>query len=261
MEALDTAKEVGLLAAAKAGECILRGYDSALDVRSKGDPADRVTQFDIEAQDAIVSIITSHFPDHGFLGEEDLTKEGSGEGARYKWVIDPIDGTSNFIQRLPHVGVSIALEIDGVSSLGVLHFPVLRETYVAVRGKGAFLNDKRIFVEDRTSLSASVIGEIFSDRKHRGKQVTYPPVLAFRKYGSAVTSLAYVASGRIHAAALQCYRWDIAAAEVIIAEAGGAMTWEYDDPDDPRSSLACFASAPGIHDEFIEVARREFDVE
>lgn len=255
----DQALTVAIAAAQKAGKCITDGIDQMHDIQTKSDPVDRLTETDLEAQKVIVSDIEASFPDHGFLAEEDFTREGTGEGAAYRWVIDPVDGTSNFIQRLPFVGVSIALQENGESVVGVLHFPLLGTTYTAIKGDGALRDGKKVHVRDCSEMSKAFIAEIFSDRMHRGKDVLFPPCLAYRKFGSAVTSLGFLADGSVDGTALRCCRWDIAAAEVIIPEAGGKMTWQYDDPNDDRSVLTCIASTPGIHDAFVEIAMSQYD--
>ena len=254
---LKQAQRVAIEAAKAAGQRILAGYEEELTVTIKSDAADKVTQVDIEAQDLIVQHITTQYPEHGVMGEEDLH---TGKDAEYRWVIDPLDGTSNYTRRLPHVGVSIALQKEGESIVGVLYFPVYDHTYSAVKGGGAFLNGKAIHVSPCEQMRDAYIAEIFSDRKCRGKTVAYPPCTAYRKFGSAVTSCAYVAAGHVHATALQCHLWDIAAAEVIIREAGGKTEWELSNPDDERGSLTFFAASPGIFDEFKAFAETQYGV-
>jgi myo-inositol-1(or 4)-monophosphatase len=253
---LPSALRAATIAAQHAGEIIRGGYDEVLSVTVKGDPADRVTQFDHQAQSAIASLLQQAHPHIPMMGEEDT--EAFNDADVY-WVVDPLDGTSNFIQRLPHVGVSIGLRVHGQSVLGVLHFPILGTTYTAIAGQGAHRNGVPIQVQQRESLAAATVAEIFSDRQCRGKDVGYPPALMFRKFGSAVTSLAYLAQGSIHAMALECYLWDIAAGEVIIREAGGRVEWSFLHPEDGlRSPVQFFAATPGIFEEFASVAHREF---
>lgn len=256
MTDLHIALETAVSAAKQAGERIRRGYNEDVSIEVKSDPVDRVTQVDKEAQALIVDTIKASFPDHGFLGEEDLLQ---GDQSK-RWIIDPMDGTSNFIQGLPHVGVSIGFEEDGEVQVGVLYFPVYDDLYTAVKGEGAKCNGLAIHIRDCETMADAVIAEIYSDRTHRGKEVVFPPCLAFRKFGSAITSLAYLAHGRIDGAALRCCRWDIAAAEVIVAEAGGKLSWQYDQDDgDQRGVLTCIASGEGIESEFTEFVHSVYE--
>ncbi len=244
-------------AAKAAGKRIEQGYEEVHHITVKGDKADRVTQVDIEAQNIIEQHLAAIFPECAFFGEEDEQEETP--DSEWRWVVDPLDGTSNFIQGLPHVGVSIALEYQREPVLGVVHFPLLRETYTAVRDQGAFCNGNPIQVQHCNTMANAVIAEIYSDRVHRGRSVSYPPSLTYRKFGSAITSLAYVAKGSIQGTALRCCRWDIAAAVPIIREAGGSITWEEDDPENERGTLTCIAAVPGIMEEFTTFVQAEYD--
>ena len=242
---LNVAQQTALKAATKAGERIYEGFEQDHTITVKGDPVDRVTEVDTDAQTIIVETIESAFPDHGFLGEEDLTRNGN--NTVYRWVIDPIDGTSNFIQGLPHCGTSIALEENGEPILGVLHLPMLGTTYSAVKGEGAYCNGKKIRVRECSDMSKAVIAEIFSDRTHRGQMVEFPPCLAYRKFGSAISSLAYLAAGKIDGTDLLCYRCDIAAASIIVREAGAKLEWQYlHDDGNERGPLHCVAANQAI---------------
>jgi len=189
-------------AARAAGDRILRGYAEDLAIAVKSDPADRVTQVDREAQAIIAGVLGSAFPEIPVLGEED-SRAGKADRAERRWIVDPLDGTTNFIQRLPHVGVSIALEQGGEPVAGVLYFPAFDRLYAATRGGGVLCNGARIRVRNVGRLQDAVVAEVYSDRLHRGKEVVFPPCLAYRKYGSAVTSLAYLAEGAVDAVGLE----------------------------------------------------------
>lgn len=249
----DEALTVAKRAALKAGDRILKGFGEDLHIDVKGDPVDRVTQVDKECQDIIVDTIRSKFPNHQFICEEDIIKPNEAKEAKEAneatWLIDPIDGTSNFIKRLPLCGTSIGLEIDGEAVVGVLYFPVFQWMYTAVKGGGAWRNGERIHASSCTQMKDAVVAECYSDRTHRGKKVTFPPVLAYRKFGSAITSLAFTADGRIDGTGLLSYPWDIAAARVIIPEAGGKLTWENVGAKNHRGAVRCTASCSGIHQE------------
>lgn len=245
LNALTVATELAI----KAGELINKGLLEGVQFTEKTDAADRLTTTDVACEGLIVQGIKQAFPSCGILGEESVTYMPEAE---YRFVVDPLDGTSNYTNGIPFCGTSIALEHNGASVMGILHFPALGQTYTAIKGKGAFCNGQPITVRPAATMQQAVLAELFSDRVHRGNNVPYPPSMAYRRFGSAITSLAYVASGRVHATALTCKRWDIAAAEVIITEAGGVMEYGYKDASDPRSTLQVIAVTPLLQTEFKE---------
>ncbi|MDD3897111.1 MAG: hypothetical protein PHU04_04755 [Candidatus Peribacteraceae bacterium] len=251
------ALSVAVQAAKEAGACITRGFNGTGGFSVKTDPADRVTATDIEAQEGIVRMLTEQFPECSILSEE---AEGGtiARSAEERFVIDPLDGTSNFTQKLPHVATSIALQQQGESVAGVLFFPVLNELYTAVQGQGAFLNGEPVQVQSCGSMRDAYIAEIFSDRMHRGAGVRYPPCTAYRKFGSAVTALAYLARGSVHAVALHCSLWDVAAADILIREAGGRIECSWNGEDHERGTLTCIAAVPGIFEEFKAYAETQY---
>jgi myo-inositol-1(or 4)-monophosphatase len=242
---------VATQASLKAGERITQGYEEKLEITTKSDKADRVTQVDTDAQNIIFEIIQKAFPDHAFLGEEENASQSDQE-SEYQWIIDPLDGTMNFTHRLPFTGVSMALRHNDETVLGVLNFPALGYMYTATKGGGAQKNGKPISVSGCKKFDDAMIAEIFSDRESRGKKVQYPHSAAFRKFGSAITSLAFVSDGSVDGTVLRCRLWDVAASEVIIQEAGGKVLIKFDDEGDVRGALTCIASTPEIHRELIE---------
>ncbi len=257
---LDRALSIASKAALKAGERIAEGLAGKMVYHTKTDRADRVTETDFEAQEIIQTMLEKEFPEIGFIGEEDPkfdTREGK-EGKKLsepdsslRWIVDPLDGTMNFTHRMPFCGVSIGLEQEGKIILGVIHFPVFGWTYAATKGGGAKKNGTPIHVSDCSKFEDAMIAELFSDREQRGTTVPYPPVAAFRKFGSAITSLAFLAEGMIDGTAIRCRPWDAAAGTIIIEEAGGIVTILKDDPKDPRTAITCVASTPKIHDDLI----------
>lgn len=244
---LENALVVATKLAKQAGELINSGLQNGVQFTKKTDVADRVTATDTACEALIVEGIKQAFPTCGILGEESASYNLEAE---YRFVIDPLDGTSNFTNGIPFCGTSIALERNGVSVMGVLHFPALGQTYTAIKGKGAYCNGQLIAVKPVATLQTAVVAELFSDRVHRGTTVPYPPSMAYRRFGSAITSLAYLASGRVHATALTCKRWDIAAAEVIIVEAGGLIEYGFKDASDMRSTLQVIAASPLLMPDF-----------
>lgn len=258
MENFATQTEAALRACKEAAICIMKGYaDADLVTGAKTDAADVYTPVDAQAQDIIRTVLREAFPNYGFLGEED--EGGLIPREEYYWVVDPLDGTSNYSHKLPHFGTSIALMKNGVSVMGVLHFPVSGDTYTAVEGGGAKKNGKPIRVRECDSIEKAVLAEMFSDRVHRGTNVLYPPGVAYRRFGSAVTSMAFLAEGKVHGVSLRCRLWDIAAVSLIVREAGALCVLQHDDPADMRSPLYFAAATPGIFKAFTDLIRASYN--
>jgi len=221
---------VGLLAARAAGNFIMRHFDRAesLKIEKKG-KSDFVTQVDRGAEAEIVKIIRKHYPHHAILGEEG---GASGPDAEVRWVIDPLDGTTNFLHALPHFAVSIGVEVRGRLEHGVVYGPATQDLYVASRGSGATLNNKRIRVSKVAQLEDALIGTGFPIRKPEVID-SYLPMMrrvaeetsGLRRAGAAALDLAYVAAGRLDGFfELNLKPWDIAAGIVLVQEAGGSVT-------------------------------------
>ncbi|HVE45006.1 MAG TPA: inositol monophosphatase family protein [Gammaproteobacteria bacterium] len=193
-------------------------------------PKDFVTEVDQRAEQEIIKIIHKAYPSHGILGEE--SGEQAGDNADYQWIIDPIDGTRNFIHGFPHFAVSIAFAHKNRMEHGVIYDPLRQELFVTSRGKGAYLNDRRIRVSQRKSLEECLLGTGFAYR-HTDKSATAPgKILAsllpicgdVRRGGAATLDLAYVACGRLDGFwELGLQPWDIAAGMLLVKEAGGMI--------------------------------------
>jgi myo-inositol-1(or 4)-monophosphatase len=192
---------------------------------------DFVTEVDRAAEEAIISILHGAYPSHGFLAEEATTKRPEAK-PEYLWIIDPIDGTTNFIHGFPQYAVSIALEHRGVLEHGVIYDPTNNELFTASRGRGAFLNDRRLRVSRRTRLDEALIGTGFPfravehlDHYMDGMRRVVLETAGVRRAGSAALDIAYVAAGRLdgfweyHLSA-----WDIAAGALLVVEAGGLVS-------------------------------------
>ncbi len=252
---IDYALRSAITAASAAADILVQGFDS-LDkqVRTKSHPNDRVTVYDRKAEEAIVSVIADAHPEDGILSEESATSEGTSGRC---WVIDPLDGTSNFIAGIPHFAVSIALLIEEKPVLGCVCDPVREETFTAVRGHGAYLNGQPIGVSRRTALDGAVIGIGLSYDPARRIELLrqLPPLLSqagvLRTLGSAALDLAYVAAGRFDAVwYLSLHTWDIAAAALLVEEAGGQVSdLRGAKLRDPDHGIA--ASNGRVHDRFI----------
>lgn len=218
-------------AARKAARALNRDFGEVenLQVSRKG-PADFVTAADRKAEEIIHEELARARPDYSFLMEE--SGKTDGRDLTHRWIVDPIDGTTNFMHGIPMFAISIALERDGDLVAGVIYNPASDELFTAERGKGAFMNDRRLRVAMRNDLGNAVIccGIPHMGRGDHGEfmrelAVIGPKVAGIRRTGSAALDLAWVAAGRFdgfweHGLSA----WDIAAGIVLVREAGGLVT-------------------------------------
>ncbi|WP_426414665.1 inositol monophosphatase family protein [Aestuariirhabdus sp. LZHN29] len=223
---------IALRAARKAGEIIVRASEDldTIQVREKG-THDYVTEVDRNAERAAIAILKKAYPDHGFLGEESGHQSGTGTGADYLWIIDPLDGTTNFIHGVPHYAVSIACQYRGRIEHAVVLDPVRREEFTASRGYGAQFNGKRMRVSKQKLLNEALIATGFpfkpSQMDHLDNYMAMFKSIAseaagIRRAGAASLDLAYVAAGRYEAFwEFGLNQWDISAGSLLIQEAGG----------------------------------------
>jgi myo-inositol-1(or 4)-monophosphatase len=248
--------------AAKAGAEILLKYWQhldRLDATLKG-RHDWVSKADRESEDAIVKLLGAAFPGDSFLGEE---SGASGSGGDRTWIIDPLDGTSNYLQHFPVWSVSIALQEKGEMTVGVVYEPLRENVFVAEKGSGAFLNGKRLSISTRESIEGSFLATGFPFRamEHVEKYVSiFRDVICVckgvRRPGSAALDLAYTAAGVFDGFfELHLAPWDVAAGAVLVREAGGVVSdfsggerfWE-------RGNI--IGAAPGVHRELLELIAR-----
>jgi myo-inositol-1(or 4)-monophosphatase len=218
-------------AARRAGGVINRGARDLdlLTVTTKG-PKDFVSEVDRAAEAAIVETLHATYPDHAILAEEGTAK-GANEAAEYVWIIDPLDGTTNFLHGFPQYCVSVALQHKGQITQGVIYDPVRNDLFTATRGRGAFLNDRRIRVSRRQHLKDCLIGTGFPYRDgenldtymHMMRAMTIEAA-GVRRPGAAALDLAYVASGYYDGFwEIGLNPWDVAAGSLLITEAGGLV--------------------------------------
>jgi myo-inositol-1(or 4)-monophosphatase len=259
-------------AAWKAGKFILAGsgsIDLNADVESKIGSRDIVTQVDKDCQNVIEETILSHFPDHKFLGEEDVPpgREASQKAIEklkeeaHLWIVDPVDGTTNFAHGMPLCGVIIAYASYGVVKFGMIYDPFRNETFVAWKGKGAYLNGQRLRCCNTNALSSSVVCtgsppnfESLSACM-RGMHLLSAQVRSMRVLGSACVHLAWLAAGRITGYfEADLNAWDLVAGALIVSEAGGKVTdvWGKEVELTTRNTVA---SNGIIHYELIEKLR------
>ena len=220
---------IAVRAARRAGSIINRAAldGGGLEVRAKQNN-DFVTRVDQAAEQSIIDVVRKAYPDHALLAEESGHSAGSAE---YQWIIDPLDGTTNFIHGFPQYCVSIAIRHRGALAHGVVYDPVRNELFTASKGRGAFLNDRRIRVSKCTRLGDALVGTGFPFREaarlelYVGQLETLMKASSgVRRAGAAALDLAYVACGRLDAFwEMGLSAWDMAAGALMILEAGGLV--------------------------------------
>jgi myo-inositol-1(or 4)-monophosphatase len=246
-------------AALAAGRTQRRYFRQPLDVVKKG-PIDLVTAADLEVERAFRALIPARFP-HVVLGEETAERAGT-SGARLRWIVDPVDGTTNFVHGLALFSVSIALEIDGRVDLGVVYDPMAGELFTAERGEGARLNGRRLAVSNRAAMIDALVctGFPYSHGGSRQQQVdVFAAFLeqsrAVRRLGSAAIDLCYVAAGRFDGFwEERLHPWDIAAGALVVTEAGGTVT-AYDGAPMALTQGQIVASNRVLHDSMLATIR------
>ncbi|TNH08550.1 inositol-1-monophosphatase [Testudinibacter sp. TR-2022] len=222
---------IAIRAARKAGNVIAKGYErpDSLETTTKR-ANDYVTNIDKEAEQAIIEVIKKSYPEHTIITEETGVIEG--ENKNVQWIIDPLDGTTNFIKSFPHFSVSIAIRENGRTEVGVVYDPIRNELFTAVRGEGAKLNETRLRVENKRELDGTVLatGFPFKAKQHMPTQLNIMQSLLenvadFRRSGSAALDLAYVAANRVDGYfEIGLKPWDCAAGDLIVREAGGIVS-------------------------------------
>jgi len=217
-------------AARAAGDIILRNIDKLdrLTIEVKADN-DFVTKVDRKAEEVILNTLQQAYPTHGIIAEESGTYN---EDSEYQWIIDPLDGTTNFLHGFPQYAVSIGLQHKGRMEVAVVFDPVKNELFTAARGDGAQLNGRRIRVTPRKGLANSLIGTGFPFKQPQyldtyldSFKAVHPKVAGIRRAGSAALDLAYVAAGRLDGFwEIGLQSWDMAAGVLLVREAGGIVT-------------------------------------
>ena len=242
---------IAVRAARSAGEIILRSADKAshLAVDSKG-KNDFATEIDRLAEKEIISIIKAAYPEHSILAEE----SGEHAGNDFVWIIDPLDGTTNFIHGFPQYAVSIALKYKDRIEIGVVYDPQRDELFTAKRGGGAMLNNRRLRVTGLTSMKGALIGTGFPFKvpQHLDAYLNMFRAITIdsagiRRAGSAALDLAYLAAGRLDAFwEIELKEWDMAAGILLVKEAGGVAT-DFSFNDNYLTSGNLIAGSPRMH--------------
>lgn len=274
-DVLDHVLETAIEASKQAGAIILGNAGGAEVMKCKANSRDLLTLIDPLCEKTIREIVLAAFPDHGFLGEEDVPpgKEASAAALDAKladesssdwlWIVDPIDGTSNFVHGMPLCMPSIAATYRGEVVVGVIFDPHREELFTAVKGRGAYMNGNRIQVGEQKVIGDAIVGmgsppgEESMNMSLKGIEALMPKVRTIRMLGSAAIMLAWVANGR-----LTCYweydlsSWDIAAGALLVTEAGGRFTDLTGVNYSLRTRKIC-ASNGNVHDEVIGILRDE----
>ncbi len=246
-------------AAEKAARALVHDFGEVeqLQVSRKG-PADFVSAADRNAEEIIKAELAKARPGYGFLGEE--SGEISGDQAGRRWIVDPLDGTTNFLHGIPHWSISIALEAEGEIVAGVVYDPVKNEMFSAEKGGGAWLNNRRLRVSSRSAIGDALIVTGITPKSEPELFVAQVGALlrqsvALRRFGSAALDLSYVAAGRFEGYwEMAINAWDVAAGVLLVGEAGGFA----DDMQGGRNPVhggSIFASNAALHASLAELLR------
>ncbi len=245
-------------AARRAGRALARDFGevSELQVSKKG-AADYVTAADLKAEETLRELLLKSRPGYSFLGEERGLVEGSDK--THTWIVDPLDGTTNFLHAMPHFAINIALQREGLIVAGVTLNPANGDLFWAERGRGAFMNDKRLRVSARTRFEEAVFGTGIPFKGHgqhgrflKELHQVAQNVSGVRRFGSAALDLAWVAAGRFDGFwERDLGPWDMAAGVLMVSEAGGSVT-DADGGPDPLATGSVCASNPALHGLLLE---------
>jgi myo-inositol-1(or 4)-monophosphatase len=246
-------------AAARAGGQELRAWQGRFQTREKG-ACDLVTDADLASQDAIRRVISARFPGHAFLGEEQTAEFVHGNADQPIWIVDPLDGTTNYVHGYPNYAVSVAIACGSDVLAGVIYDPVCEQCFSAAAGRGAWCNGHPLKTSCVTSAAESLVAVSLPARVPRDS----PDLLDFieavqvcqavRRSGSAALNLAHVAAGCLDAFwATHIHPWDVAAGVILIREAGGTLTARNGKPFDLWRPHFLAAAGPQLHRELLEV--------
>lgn len=248
--------------AARRGAAVLEDWRRRFQVREKG-RFDLVTDADLASQRAIQGFLQGRFPDHGFLGEEEKAGHDSRPGlmAPPTWIVDPLDGTTNYVHDCPLYCVSIGLQVAGELVVGVVLDPSRNELFSAGKGLGSWLNGQRLQTSAAETLDQALVATGFPpDLKGQEKSLDYWRYFSFRtrslrRTGSTALNLAYVAAGRFDGFyAFDNHVWDVAGGTVLVREAGGQITNVDGTPYDPFTADALASNGP-LHPEMVKALR------
>jgi len=253
---------IAVRAARAAGDIIVRNMDriDRLKVVTKQNN-DFVSNVDHMAEEVIIATIKEAYPDHGILAEESGTQA---EDSEYQWIIDPLDGTTNYLHGFPQFAVSIALKYKNRLVVGVIYDPVAQELFVASRGNGATLNDKKIRVTNHKGLHNALLGtgfpyydQSYLDTYLETMKEFIQKTAGLRRPGSAALDLAWLAAGRIDGFwEFNLKAWDIAAGALIVREAGGIVS-DFENKEGYLENGDIIAAAPKVFPEMIKIIQEK----
>jgi myo-inositol-1(or 4)-monophosphatase len=258
---LDTIERVALEAHRQGGRVLRRYFRRLETIEHKGeDYANLITVADRKSEDTIMATIREHFPDHDILAEETGENEAAGDGPDIRWIIDPLDGTTNYSHGLPVYSISIAVEVEGEVLYGSVSNPQLKELFTARKGGGAFHNGKPIHVSSNDSLKTSLIitGFPYDRRERADRYLAFWRAIMMRSHGlrrmgSAALDMSYVAAGVFEAYYEESLNpWDWAAGDLIVREAGGRVT-DFAGAPFQIDMNQCVASNGLVHDEMLAI--------
>lgn len=247
---------VAIEAAKKAGEILCKGFGTHYQISLKPGNMNFVTEYDIAAEKAIIEHIHQYYPTHGILAEESGASDMTGD---YLWIIDPLDGTTNFAHHIPVFSISIGVMGPNGMHAGVIYQPITQELFVAENGAGAYMNELPVQVSKTVDLTKALTATTFPPDVHdnpKGCIYHFNDILkegtTIRNFGSAALHLAYVASGRMDAYwSVFLYPWDVAAGILLIKEAGGQVTTYENNLFLPLSNDSLVASNAAIHSQIL----------
>ncbi|NEY70392.1 inositol monophosphatase family protein [Bacillus mesophilus] len=251
----------------EAGALIRESFSTELMIQSKSTPNDLVTNMDQETEKYFINKITSTFPEHRILGEEGFGDQVTSlEGV--VWIIDPIDGTMNFVHQQRNFAISIGIFEDGIGQIGLIYDVVSDELYHAVKGQGAYFNEKRLPELETVEIEKAIVGintTWVTENKRIDHSILTPlvkKVRGTRSYGSAAIELAYVAAGRLDMyITMRLSPWDFAAGLILIEEVGGKVTTIEGKPLNLVEQNSVFACNASLHDHVIENYIKQEDLE
>lgn len=256
---------IGVKAARNSSKVILRSVDRVYELKiSEKERNDFVTQVDKDTEREIINTILQSYPDHSFLGEETgLT----GKNPDFQWIIDPLDGTNNYIHGFPQFAISIAFKNKGRIEQGIIYDPMRDELFTASRGEGAKLNKHRMRVSQCEKLEKALVGTGFpfkypeiATQYFKAFQALFPKISDSRRAGSAALDLAYVAAGRLDAHwEYGLKEWDIAAGVLLIKEAGGLVS-DFAGTDDYFKTGNIVASTPKLFKNILQTIQPHFQL-
>lgn len=249
---------VAIQAALHAGSILRKGFGSKFLTSTKENPLDLVTEYDTASEKSIIDFISEHYPTHCFLAEESGYTQD--QTAPVQWIIDPLDGTMNFAHQIPSFSVSIAAKVGSNIDVGVIYLPMSDELFVGQRGRGAYLNGRRLSVSTLSDVNLAIASTGFpygrvQERSHSLDQFNHMASIGnpIRMIGSATISLAYIAAGRFDLFwSSNIKPWDAAAGKLLIEEAGGRVTHYDGHPHDMFKGNDIVATNSILHEEMLK---------